>query len=248
VRGVPAQATQVTITARLAPRVFLAKGTRMDTSASATFAVSRCQMSVVSGPPVREAEEPRILVKMLDRCRSNARLRWMVDTTPAEVVREAHSNEADYLLLRTSSLASGSVTIAASRSDATGGVIGSVVVSTMRSPRPVSTLELPGLGPIADAGDPARPRAARGDRPGRGGGRAPLGCLRVPKPIHLWRRQPCRHPLVASVRAEHLDRKRRHEPVRGCLKSARGPVARREARHREGRESTITLSLGERAG
>jgi hypothetical protein len=148
VRGVPAQATQVTITSRLAPRVFLAKGTRMDTSASATFAVSRCQMSVVSGAPVREAEEPRILVKMLDRCRSNARLRWMVDTTPAEVVRETHSKEADYLLLRTSSLASGSVTITASRSDATGGVIGSVVVSTVRSPRPVSTLELPGLGPI----------------------------------------------------------------------------------------------------
>jgi hypothetical protein len=148
VRGVPPPATQVSIIVRLAPRVFLAKGTRLDTSASATFTVSRCQMAVVSGPPVREAEEPRILVKMLDRCRSNARLRWLVDTTPAEVVREVRSSDGDYVLLRTSSLASGSVTITASRADAAGGVIGSVVASTMRSPRPLATLDLPGHGPI----------------------------------------------------------------------------------------------------
>jgi hypothetical protein len=148
VRGVPSQATQVAITVRLAPRVVLGRGARMDTSASATFVVSRCQMSIVSGPPVRDAEDPMILVKMMDRCRSDARLRWLVDTTPVEVVREVHSNEGSYVLLRTSSLASGSVTITASRADAAGSVIGTVVATTMPAPRPRSTLALPGHGPI----------------------------------------------------------------------------------------------------
>jgi len=42
--------------------------------------------------------------------------------------------------------------------------------------------------------------------------------------------------------------RRARTPLRECLKSAIGPIAKRETRHQEGRESTITLSLRERAG
>lgn len=148
VRGVPAQATQVAVTVRLAPRFAFSRGERTDNSASATFPVSRCPLSVVSGPPLRDADQPQIVVKMLDRCRTTARLRWFVGTDPAEEVREVHGNDGDYILLRSSQLSSASATITVARADAAAGVMGSVSATTASAPRPQSTLELPGHGPV----------------------------------------------------------------------------------------------------
>jgi hypothetical protein len=148
VRGVPAQATQVAVTVRLSPRFSISRGEKTDNSASATFPVSRCPLSVASGPPLRDADHPQILVKMLDRCRSSARLRWFVDAEPAEVVREVHGDDGDYVLLSTIGLSSASASITVARADTSAGVFGSVTTSTMRAPRPQSTLELPGHGRI----------------------------------------------------------------------------------------------------
>lgn len=148
VRGVPAQATQVAVTVRLAPRYSYSRGDHVDSAATATFPVSRCPLSVASGPPLRNADQPEILVKMLDRCRTTAHLRWFVDAEPADVVREVHGSDSDYVLLRTSQMSSGSVTITAARSDTSAGVIGSVIAQTASAPQPHATLELPGHGPI----------------------------------------------------------------------------------------------------
>ncbi|MBN2577221.1 MAG: hypothetical protein JXP73_21850 [Deltaproteobacteria bacterium] len=148
VRYVPAVASQVYVSARLAPRFFAKHGDKLETSASARFALLRCPLSVASGPPLRDAEAPHILVKMDERCRTSARLRWTVGAEPAEVVREVHSGEGDFVLLRTGQIAGGSVTITASRADILAGVIGSVTSPTMAPPRPQSFLELPKHGPI----------------------------------------------------------------------------------------------------
>ncbi len=148
VHGVPAQATQILVTARLAPRFAVSHGDRVEYSTSASFSILRCPIAVVSGPPLRDVDVPQILVKMADRCRSNARLRWSVGTEPAQVVRELHTSDGDYVLLRAEQLAGGSVTISATRADSVGGVVGSVTTATAAPPRPESTLELPGHGPI----------------------------------------------------------------------------------------------------
>jgi hypothetical protein len=148
VRGIPAQATQITVTARLSPRFAISHGEHMESSSSGNFALLRCPLSVVSGPPLRDADEPQVLVKVAERCKSSARLRWSIGTEPAAVVREVHTDDGDYVLLRTGLLAGGSVTISASRSDSVAGVVGSVTTPTVPAPRPESTLELPGHGPI----------------------------------------------------------------------------------------------------
>jgi hypothetical protein len=51
VRSVPAQATQITVTARLSPRFSIARGDRMESSATSSFSLLRCPLTVVSGPP-----------------------------------------------------------------------------------------------------------------------------------------------------------------------------------------------------
>ena len=148
VRGVPAHATQILVNVRLAPRFFVSRAEKLESSAVASFALLHCPLSVASGPPMRDAEAPHILIHMSDRCRSNARLRWSVGTEPAEVVREVRASDGDYVLLRTDQLAGGRVTVTAARADTVTGVIGSVTTPTMPPPRPQSTLELPGHGPI----------------------------------------------------------------------------------------------------
>ncbi|HEY5282177.1 MAG TPA: hypothetical protein VIM14_05250, partial [Polyangia bacterium] len=148
VRGVPAQATQIAVTARLSPRFAISHGDRIESSTSGNFALLRCPLSVVSGPPLRDADEPQVLVKVAERCKSSARLRWSIGTEPATVVREVHTDDGDYVLLRTGQLAGGTVTISASRSDSVASVVGSVTTPTIPAPRPESTLELPGHGPI----------------------------------------------------------------------------------------------------
>lgn len=148
VRGVPAQATQVGVTVRLGPRFAFTRGERTDNVASATFPVSRCPLSVVSGRPLRDADQPQIVVKMPARCRTTARLRWFVGTEAADVVREVPGTDGYYVLLRTTPLVSTSAAITVARADAAAGVMGSINTPTASAPRPQSTLELPGLGPI----------------------------------------------------------------------------------------------------
>ncbi len=148
VRSVPSFAKQITITAHLAPRFSVARGGKNENSASASFALLHCPLSVVSGPPVREGDEPKIIVKMEARCRGTSRLRWTVGLEPAEVMRELHDADGDYVLLRTGQLPGGDLPITVSRADSLGSVIGTVITPTAAAIRPQSTLELPGRGPI----------------------------------------------------------------------------------------------------
>jgi hypothetical protein len=148
VRSVPAHATQLVVSARLSPRFAITRGDHIESSTTGTFALLRCPIAVVSGPPLRDADDPQILVKVAERCRSSARLRWSVGTEPAQVVRTLRTSDGDYVLLRTGQLAGGSVTISAARADSVAGVVGSVTTPTAPAPRPQSTLELPGHGPI----------------------------------------------------------------------------------------------------
>ena len=148
VRNVPAQATQLTLTARLAPRFFVRRGERLETSDSEAVTLLRCPLGLVSGPPMREVEDPHLLIRMDDRCRGKARLRWFIGTEPAQVVQEVDAAEGDYILLRASQLAGGSVTVTATRADTLAGVVGTVTSPTIPPPRPQSTIELLGHGPI----------------------------------------------------------------------------------------------------
>ena len=146
VRSVPGLATQVTVQLRLVPRVFLQRGDKLDTALTATLPLVHCPLTVASGPPLRDADETQILVKMDPRCTRDARVRWTVGSEPAEVVRTTKVDDASYVLLRVGRIASGGVTITAIRADAEGGIIGSVSAKTAAPPRPHAAVELPGYG------------------------------------------------------------------------------------------------------
>jgi hypothetical protein len=148
VRAVPGLATQVTLRLNLAPRIYLQRGDKLDTALTATLPLLHCPLTVASGPPLRDADEAQILVKMDQRCSRDARVRWTVGAEPAELVRSTKVEDASYVLLRAGRIASGSVTITAIRADAEGAIIGSVTSKTAPPPRPHAAVELPGYGRI----------------------------------------------------------------------------------------------------
>jgi hypothetical protein len=146
--NIPAVATQVTVTVRLAAGFALSRAEKLETSVTATLPVVRCPISIVSGRPLRNMDETQILVRIAERCRSSSRLRWFIGTDQADVVREARDDGGDYAVLRTGPILGLNATITASRADSTSGVVGFVVTPTQSPQRPQSTLELPGYGPI----------------------------------------------------------------------------------------------------
>jgi hypothetical protein len=148
VRGIAPMASQITVSVRLGVRFSISRSGKTETTASATFALLRCPLEVVSGPPMRNMDETEILMKMPGRCRSNAKLRWVLGADPVESIREVREGDTDYVLLRTGQVIGSKITITASRSDAIGGVVAVATTTTQSAKRPQSTLDLPGFGPI----------------------------------------------------------------------------------------------------
>lgn len=149
VRGVPAPATSVTVRLRLAPRMFVDKGTGSpEVSHTQTFPLVHCPLTVISGPPLRDADDSQVLVRMDRRCGSPARVRWMVSGEPADVVRTATVNDAPVVQLRAGRIVRDTVTITAFNAGSDAGIVGSVTAKTAPAPRPRATLELPGHGRV----------------------------------------------------------------------------------------------------
>lgn len=148
VRSIPAQANNITVRLRLAPRVSLERGGKSETSVSVSLPIVHCPLAVVSGPPLRDADDAQILVRVAERCVRDARVRWVVSGEPAEVVRRVDDEGAVMFLIRAGRLGRDQVTIVAQRADVEGGTIGSVTTRSIPAPRPRAALVLPGHGPI----------------------------------------------------------------------------------------------------
>ena len=87
VGSVPAAAPTVTVKLRLLPRVFVVRGESTDSLLTERLTVLRCPMSLVSGAPLRNADELRVLVRVAPACVGDVnRLRWTANGDPAEML------------------------------------------------------------------------------------------------------------------------------------------------------------------
>lgn len=149
VRSVPGLATAVALRLRLTPRVVLARGEALETTVSATLQVLHCPLSLASGPPLRDVEETRLVVRMDARCTKDLRaLQWKAGGEPAEVQRTHKEGESVYIVLRTGRLEDDRLTVSAARPEPDGTVLAVTTGRTRPAPLPRALLDLPGLGPI----------------------------------------------------------------------------------------------------
>lgn len=149
VRGVPGQATGVTVKVRLAPHVLLQRGEVFETTATAVFSLTHCAVALISGAPFRDLDDTRVVVRMDARCAKAPRaLRWTADGDPAEVLRVEKDKETYFLLLRVGRIEDDIVTIQASRPEPDAPVLVLLTEKTRPAPLPHAALELPGYGAI----------------------------------------------------------------------------------------------------
>jgi hypothetical protein len=149
VRSVPAPANQVTMRLRLAPRVQLVRGESRESQVSVTLPLVQCPISVASGPPLRETDDSRVVVRVDPRCAREAeRARWTVDNEPVEERRAQRVGDVLYVVVRAGRLLGERVVISARRADLDGTIIGTVAAATAPAPRPRVTLELPRHGKV----------------------------------------------------------------------------------------------------
>lgn len=148
VDGVAADSTHVTLRIRLRPRVFVVDGEGLADTVTETFPVVRCPLSVVSGPPLRNADEMMMLVRLDPACGSDvARLRWTVNGEPADLARVETLADGVYALIRVGRTGRDRVRIAARRRE-DGSVVALVSAATQEPPRVEASLLLPEYGEI----------------------------------------------------------------------------------------------------
>ncbi len=149
--GVPAAASSVTARLRLAARVVFSKGSATETVVSESLPVFRCQLAIASGPPVRDADETQLVVRMDQqdqRCGKDLRLRWTMGGESLEAVRTVRTKDALFVQLRAGRITGERITVMAARADLDNASIATVSAPTAPAPRPRTLIELPRIGKI----------------------------------------------------------------------------------------------------
>ncbi len=150
VRGVPAQATAVTVKLRLAPHVFVQHGDAFESTVQATVPLSHCALTLLSGAPMRDIDDVRVVLHLDGRCtKAPKSLHWSADGDAADVVRVEKEASGDWLLLlRVGRLSDDIVAIQASRPEPDAPVLATLTEKTRPPGQPRAVLELVGLGPV----------------------------------------------------------------------------------------------------
>jgi hypothetical protein len=148
IRAIPATANTITVRLKLLPRVFLSRGDALENAPTATFSVLRCPLAIVSGEPVRNADNLSVLVRLDSACGNEVdRLHWTVGGENAEVTRAEKLDDGAYVLLWVGRISRERLTITASRAD-NGSVLAIANIRTWEPPSVRTSLTLSTFGEI----------------------------------------------------------------------------------------------------
>lgn len=148
VSAVRAETTVLEVNANLIPRVFLASGDKFVSNIKENVKVLRCPISVVSGRPMRNASELKVLIRMDKACGQDAEaLRWTSGGHPLDIVRVESLHEGVFVLLALGRVSADRLTLLASRK-ADGSVIALTTIRTREAPLIQTALTLPTIGLI----------------------------------------------------------------------------------------------------
>ncbi len=128
--------SQLTVKLHLAPHVFLASGA---TDTSFSVQVLACPMRIVSGPPIRSADETRVALEVDPRCGDPRALKFTANGRAAD--RVAQTDDGHTVLLAVGRVESDELVVLAMRDGAT---VGQARDKTKPLPSPHAVLELAG--------------------------------------------------------------------------------------------------------
>lgn len=148
VRAVPAATRRIVVRLQLEPRVYLIEKEQLSDTLSKDFHVVRCDMAIVSGPPLRDVDNVRLLLRLPEACGTDAeRLRWTVNNGDATVERVTMIEDQIYVLLVAPRILENRAVVTASRPQ-DEGVLAFSSTATVPLLAVHSSLILPGFGAV----------------------------------------------------------------------------------------------------
>ncbi|HTA88032.1 MAG TPA: hypothetical protein VK745_00600, partial [Polyangiaceae bacterium] len=145
VRALSSNVNSVDVKFKLLPGVFVAKGLGFDAAPTARLAVVHCPMSIASGPPLRDVDNARVVVRIEGRCASELpSLRFMIGSTPVDVLSTQADSTGAEALLRVGSMAAANLSITAVHADSPGVAVAVARADTVSAPAVSATLEIEG--------------------------------------------------------------------------------------------------------
>lgn len=100
VRAVPAATKRIVVRMKLRSRVWVLNGEKVQDTATASFEVVRCDMTIVSGSTFRDVDNVRLLARLPSTCGVEAdRLRWTINDMDAAVEKVSLEGGSVYVLL-----------------------------------------------------------------------------------------------------------------------------------------------------
>ncbi len=148
VRSVPVSTSRITVRVALLPRVAISRGGKIETNVEREFEVIRCDMAIVSGHPLREVDDVKILVRLPESCVGDAeKHNWSVNQESVPIERVENLSGFVYVLLRAGRLFSDDVTVVATRPQ-DQSALALAKTKTNALPAVHTSLILPGFGEI----------------------------------------------------------------------------------------------------
>ncbi|HET9956145.1 MAG TPA: hypothetical protein VFQ61_16675 [Polyangiaceae bacterium] len=146
VRGLGSDVSAVEVRFGLAPKVGLAKKEGLDSKPHAHLNVLHCPMTVPSGPPLRDVDGARLVVRLDEHCARNLNaLTFEVDDRPVRVLQSHSDARETFVLLDVGRLDRDAIAIRARpKQGDDDDVVALTRVDTMKPPRNRSSLEIPG--------------------------------------------------------------------------------------------------------
>jgi len=144
VRGASSLVSSFELKLRLVPNVFVARKDQLDTQLSVKLPVMHCPMTIVSGSPIRNNDDAKVIVKLDGRCaRDLTGLRFVTRDGSLKILQSQVDRDSTYVLLHLGRTSSDSLTVSAVRGEAEGIALAVAYTPTRNPPQVRAALELP---------------------------------------------------------------------------------------------------------
>ncbi|HEX5659344.1 MAG TPA: hypothetical protein VFX59_19250 [Polyangiales bacterium] len=143
VRGASSLVNTVDVKLRLIPHVYMMRKDALDTQPTVRMSVNHCPMALVSGPPIRNNDDAKVVLKLDGSCaRDPSTLRFAMRDQPLKVLQIQPDQGSTYVLVQIGRVGGDTISISAFRGDVESIAIASAFAQLRSAPQVRASLSL----------------------------------------------------------------------------------------------------------
>lgn len=144
VRGASSLVNTVDVKLRLIPHVFVMRKETFEPQLTVRLPVNHCPMSFASGPPIRNNDDAKVVVKLDGSCAHDpGRLRFTMRDQPLKVQQILSERDSTYVLLPIGRVGGDTISISVFRGEAESIAVASAFTQLRSAPQVRASLSLP---------------------------------------------------------------------------------------------------------